>query len=53
MASAEDRQKSLVSSLTYELMNPVCLVQKGREMRSMIRKEQRRQIRESMQTMQL
>lgn len=34
-------------------MNPACLVQKGREMRSMIRKEHRRQIRESMQTMQL
>ena len=40
---AKERQRSILSSLTYDLMNPVVLVQKGKEKR----KEHKRRNRES------
>ena len=32
---AKDRQRSLLDSLTYDLMNPVILVQKGKQKRKL------------------
>ena len=37
----KDRQRSLLNTLTYEIMNPVCLVAKGKRMRKEARKEEK------------
>ena len=37
----KDRQRSLLSTLTYEMMNPVCLVAKGKRMRKQARRDEK------------
>ena len=43
----KERQRSVLNSLTYELMNPVCLVAKGNEMRSQAKRDFKKSVRNS------